>query len=303
VPRAWRPDLSAPPRTRNLVDDFRHSSHHLSGLIHRLSDLIHRFSDLIHHLSGPIRRFSSLTDHLSGSIHRFSSLTLHFSGLSQDFHGEACFSRSAVAASPCTAFCQGRHPGLVFVKTCSQAGRTIPGQPLMQRATDVYRFGPFELDSAHRRLIRGGEPLAIPDRHIDILLLLVSNAGRIVSKDALIAAGWTDVNISENSVAQAIVSLRKVLGTREGRMPYIETVPRRGYRFVAAVEREAPRQSTAALDALLAPYRAFVEGRAALELLDLDALERARQAFADALRAASDSGGAYRHGECPRAAF
>ena len=288
MPRAWRYDLSAPPRTRNLVDDFRHVSHHLSGLIHRLSDLIHHLSGLIHRLSGLIHRLSGLIHHLSGSIHCFSSLTHHFSGLSQDFHGEACFSHSAVAASPCTTFCQGRHPALVFVKTCSHAGRTIPGQPLMQRGTDVYRFSPFELDSAHRRLIRGGEPLAIPDRHIDILLLLVSNAGRIVSKDALIAAGWTDVNISDNSIAQAILSLRKVLGTGEGGMPYIETVPRRGYRFVAPVELEQPRQSAAALDALLAPYRAFVDGRAALEILDLDALDRARQAFEDALRAASD---------------
>ena len=149
-PRAWRYDLSAPPRTRNLVDDFRHSSHYLSGLIHCSSDLIHHLSGLIHRLSGLIHRLSDLIHHLSGLIqrsssliHRFSSLTHHFSGLFQDFHGEVCFSRSAVAASPCTTFCQGRHPGLVFVKTCSHAGRIIPAQPVMQRGPDVYRFGPL----------------------------------------------------------------------------------------------------------------------------------------------------------------
>ena len=55
-----------------------------------------------------------------------------------------------------------------------------------------YAFGPFELDALSRRLERQGEPVAVPDRHIDILLLLVSRAGQVISKDALVeAAGMT----------------------------------------------------------------------------------------------------------------
>jgi DNA-binding winged helix-turn-helix (wHTH) protein len=153
---------------------------------------------------------------------------------------------------------------------------------------DVYRFGPFELDSSHRRLFRAGEPVSIPDRHLDILILLASNAGRVVSKDALITAGWKDVAVSDNSIEQAISGLRRALGNLPGSGPYIDTVPRRGYRFSPAVERGPARQSDAALDALLAPYRAFVDGRAALETLDRDAVTRAREAFAQALRAEPD---------------
>ena len=163
----------------------------------------------------------------------------------------------------------------------------------MMPAEGVLSFGPFQLDSARRRLTRDGEPIALPDRHVDILLLLASNAGRIVSKDALIEAGWKDVAVSDNSIEQAISGLRKTLGSQQDGTPYIETLARRGYRLAVPVERGQPRQSDAALDALLAPYRAFVEGRAALETLDRDAVSRARQAFETALRTAPDYAAAH----------
>jgi len=156
---------------------------------------------------------------------------------------------------------------------------------MRRSAGDVYRFGPFELDSSRRRVVRDGEPVSVSDRHLDILILLASNAGRVVSKDALIEAGWQDVAVSDNSIEQAISSLRRTLGNQPGGAPYIETLARRGYRFTAEVARGAARHSDAALDALLAPYRAFVDGRAALETLDRDAVTRAREAFEQALRA------------------
>jgi DNA-binding winged helix-turn-helix (wHTH) protein len=153
---------------------------------------------------------------------------------------------------------------------------------------DIYRFGPFELDSTRRRLVRDGEPVLLSDRHVELLLLLAANAGHVLSKDALIEAAWKDVAVADNSIEQAISSLRKTLGTQRDGAPYIETLTRRGYRFGAAVERGKPRQSDASLHALLAPYRAFVEGRAALETLDRAAVARARDAFAEALRAEPD---------------
>jgi DNA-binding winged helix-turn-helix (wHTH) protein len=156
------------------------------------------------------------------------------------------------------------------------------------RGAGVFSFGPFQLDPARRRLMRDGEPVALPDRHIDILLLLAANAGHIVSKDALIEAAWKDVAVSDNSLEQAISGLRRSLGNQQDGTPFIETLARRGYRFSAAVERHHARQSDDTLDSLLAPYRAFVEGRAALETLDRDAIARARQAFEQALVTAPD---------------
>jgi len=158
---------------------------------------------------------------------------------------------------------------------------------------DIYRFGPFQLDSGRRRLLRGSDPVLLPDRHLEILLQLAANAGRTISKDDLIAAAWQDVAVADNSIEQAISSLRKALGSRADGGPYIETLSRRGYRFSGAVERGKPRESDASLDALLAPYRAFVEGRAALETLDRDAVARARAAFAEALRGEPDDAAAH----------
>lgn len=159
--------------------------------------------------------------------------------------------------------------------------------------SDIYRFGPFQLDSGRRRLLRGGDLVLVPDRHLEILLQLAANAGRTISKDDLIAAAWQDVAVADNSIEQAISSLRKMLGTQADGAPYIETLPRRGYRFSAAVERGKSRESDASLDALLVPYRAFVEGRAALETLDRDAVPRARAAFAQALHAEPDYAAAH----------
>jgi DNA-binding winged helix-turn-helix (wHTH) protein len=150
-------------------------------------------------------------------------------------------------------------------------------------------FEPFELDPARRRLTAFGEPILISDRQLDVLLLLVSRAGQIISKDDLLQAGWQDVAVGDNSVEQAISSLRRRLGTHPSGIAYIETVPRRGYRFAVDVARMAPRESDARLDALLAPHRAFIEGRALLETLEADRVGRARDVFEDALRSSAGS--------------
>ena len=152
----------------------------------------------------------------------------------------------------------------------------------------MYSFGPFALDPASRRLTRNGEPVAIPDRHVDILLELLAHPGQIVSKDRLIEAAWKDVAVTDNSLEQAISVLRRALEQSTGESRYIETLARRGYRFSAPVARTAPRYSAEALDAMLAPHRAFIEGRAALETLGRDAIERARLVFEDVVRTSPD---------------
>jgi DNA-binding winged helix-turn-helix (wHTH) protein len=151
-----------------------------------------------------------------------------------------------------------------------------------------YAFGPFELDALSRRLEHQGEPIAVPDRQIDILLLLVSRAGQVIPKDALVEAAWKDVAVTDNSLEQAISNLRRVLGQMPAAPVYIETLARRGYRFCAPVTRTARRHRAESLDALLAPHQAFLEGRAALESFDRNAVAGACGVFEEILRASPD---------------
>jgi DNA-binding winged helix-turn-helix (wHTH) protein len=149
-------------------------------------------------------------------------------------------------------------------------------------------FEPFELDPARRRLTASGQPVAISERQLDVLLLLVARAGQIVSKGELLEAGWSDVAVGDNSLEQAISSLRRLLGAHPAGTAYVETVPRRGYRFAALVVRRASRESDGDLDALLAPHRAFMEGRAALETLEGKQIAHARQVFERAVQSAPE---------------
>jgi DNA-binding winged helix-turn-helix (wHTH) protein len=149
-------------------------------------------------------------------------------------------------------------------------------------------FGSCELEPAKRRLTMSGAPVAISDRQLDVLVALVGRVGQIVSKDDLLQAAWKDVAVGDNSLEQVVSSLRKLLGPG-----HIETVARRGYRFGASVERKAARETDDALDALLAPHRAFIEGRAALETLEAGRLARAREVFEGALASAPEHASAH----------
>ena len=128
----------------------------------------------------------------------------------------------------------------------------------------------------------------LTDRHLDILVHLVTHAGTTLSKDALVEAGWRDVAVTDNSLEQAISALRRLFWDATPGAVYIETVPRRGYRFSATVTRSARRESDEHLDALLAPHRAWLEGKAALETLEREGVSAAHEAFERALRLAPD---------------
>jgi DNA-binding winged helix-turn-helix (wHTH) protein len=146
-----------------------------------------------------------------------------------------------------------------------------------------FGFGPFELDMRSRRLLCDGVPVSLSGRNLDLLHMLVSRAGEVLSKDQLIGAAWPDVAVTDNSLEQAISVLRRALKASPEE-PYIETQARRGYRFGVEVTRLANRETDEALEALLAPHRAWMEGRAALETLERDQVVRARGVFADVLR-------------------
>ncbi len=148
-------------------------------------------------------------------------------------------------------------------------------------------FGPFRLEPRVRRLTRDGQPIALARRSFELLEQFVARPGETLSKDALIETAWPDVVVTDNSLEKSVSELRKTLA-KGGTAPFIETVPRRGYRFVAAVTREAPRESREALDDLLAPHRAWLDGRAALETLERDQILRAVSVFEGVLAKTPD---------------
>ncbi len=151
-----------------------------------------------------------------------------------------------------------------------------------------FAFGPFELDPQRKQLFRDGERLPLPTRSVDMLTALVAHAGEVVTKEQLIEIGWADTAVSDDSLKQAIAGLRRAVGAA-----YIETQARRGYRFIGAVTRIERRESDAVLDALLAPHRAWIEGRAALETLEGSQIQHAREVFERVLAAAPDQASAH----------
>jgi DNA-binding winged helix-turn-helix (wHTH) protein/TolB-like protein/Tfp pilus assembly protein PilF len=102
----------------------------------------------------------------------------------------------------------------------------------------VYTFGDFRLNPAERLLFRHGRPVSLTPKAIETLLALVERHGHLVTKEELLRIVWPDAFVEENNLAQHISALRRVLGESEGGGPFIETVPRRGYRFAGGVVRQ-----------------------------------------------------------------
>src|SRR5580704_10664013 len=98
-----------------------------------------------------------------------------------------------------------------------------------------YAFGPFRLDSEKRVLVRDGTPVPLAPKVAEALLALVQSAGHLVEKDELIKRIWPGAFVEEGNLNKNISFLRKALGEWDGGREYIETVPKRGYRFVAPV--------------------------------------------------------------------
>lgn len=99
----------------------------------------------------------------------------------------------------------------------------------------IYEFAGFRIDAVERLLFCRGETISLTPKVFDTLLLLVQNAGRVVSKERMMEEVWEGSFVEENNLAQNISILRRILGERADGLKCIETVPKRGYRFVAAV--------------------------------------------------------------------
>lgn len=99
----------------------------------------------------------------------------------------------------------------------------------------VYEFADFRLEPQERLLYREGKPIQLAPKVFDTLLALVSRYGQLVSKETLIEEIWGDYFVEENNLTQYIFTLRRMLGERKDGEKFIETVPRKGYRFTAPV--------------------------------------------------------------------
>lgn len=103
-----------------------------------------------------------------------------------------------------------------------------------------YRFGPFVVDAGSYQLRRGPDVIPLSPKIIDLLLYLVARQSTLVGKDELFAALWPDVAVTDNALTQAVSELRQALGDDSANPTYIQTVARRGYRFIAPVEAQVP---------------------------------------------------------------
>ncbi|MDQ1559257.1 MAG: hypothetical protein QOD32_2317 [Pyrinomonadaceae bacterium] len=110
----------------------------------------------------------------------------------------------------------------------------------------LYEFAPYLLDPAERLLLRHGEPVPLTPKACDTLRVLVENCGRTVEKDELLKEVWPGTFVEEGNLTVTIFMLRKALGEGKSEPKFIQTVPRRGYRFIAPVTEvpsPAPRAS------------------------------------------------------------
>ncbi len=120
-----------------------------------------------------------------------------------------------------------------------------------------YEFGPFRLDPAERLLLRGSAPVTLTPKVFDVLLMLVRNSGRALEKEAFMQEIWPDSFVEEGSLNRNISTLRKALGDGQDGQRFIETIPKRGYRFVAEV-RETGGTAHARSIAVL-PFKALAD--------------------------------------------
>jgi DNA-binding winged helix-turn-helix (wHTH) protein len=117
----------------------------------------------------------------------------------------------------------------------------------------IHNFGPFRLDADAGILFRGAEPIALGQRAVALFRLLLERAGAPVSKDALIEAAWPGLAIEDSNLTVQIAALRRAFEEAAGGAAWIETLPRRGYRYVGPAvatghpPADADRQTPSAL--------------------------------------------------------
>jgi DNA-binding winged helix-turn-helix (wHTH) protein/TolB-like protein/Tfp pilus assembly protein PilF len=115
-----------------------------------------------------------------------------------------------------------------------------------------YEFAPFVLDTTQHALLKDGNPVALTPKTYDMLLLLVQNSGRMLSKEELMRILWPDSFVEESNLTQQVSMIRRVLGDSASDPRYIVTVPGRGYRFIPEVLRCEDNQERSSSNVLTA---------------------------------------------------
>jgi TolB-like protein/DNA-binding winged helix-turn-helix (wHTH) protein len=115
---------------------------------------------------------------------------------------------------------------------------TVPTNDLPDPASDFYRFGQFVLDPRRRTLSRGDSPVFLTPKAFDVLIFLVQNPNRLVTKEELLQAVWGDTFVEEGNLTQYISHLRKALGDNAEDTRLIVTIARKGYQFTGNVVAE-----------------------------------------------------------------
>src|SRR5688500_12055211 len=114
---------------------------------------------------------------------------------------------------------------------------------MTRQKNQIYDFGPFNLVPAEKQLVRDGQPVQLTPKAFDLLVVLVENSGHLVEKSELLSRVWPDSFVEEANLSVKMSELRRALGETSNANQYIETVPRRGYRFVAEVIERSDEQN------------------------------------------------------------
>jgi TolB-like protein/DNA-binding winged helix-turn-helix (wHTH) protein/Flp pilus assembly protein TadD len=114
---------------------------------------------------------------------------------------------------------------------------------MAKQTKGFYEFGKFRIDPEERLLLRDGQVVPLTSKVYDILLVLVQNSGHLLDKESLMNAVWPDSFVEEGNLTRNVSTLRQVLGQSPGKAEYIQTIPRRGYRFVAPVREVNDKES------------------------------------------------------------
>src|ERR1700680_941307 len=102
----------------------------------------------------------------------------------------------------------------------------------------IFQFDDVRVDARTAQVFKAGKPAPVEPKAFHVLVYLLQNRGRLIEKDELLSAIWPDTFVTENALTREIALLRKALGDTRADGKYIETVPTRGYRFIAGVSVE-----------------------------------------------------------------
>lgn len=120
---------------------------------------------------------------------------------------------------------------------------------MSMKAGEIFQFGEFQVDAGARTLRRKTAIVTLNFRSFDVLLYLVQNPGKVLTRNELLKNAWPDAFVDEHSLAQSISVLRRALEEKPGDNSFIVTLPGRGYQFVSPVEVLTPENPAVVLDA------------------------------------------------------